>query len=99
LVDELKIPVILFGKPEAKRIFEFNSQLDGRYRIKIQLHAFTFSDPTAQNEFRKFLFSMDLGIPLSEWSKLHTPYLAAKIFYATRGVPRQVKNLLLEATK
>jgi len=99
LVDELSIPVILFGKPEAKRIFEFNSQLDGRYKTKIELPKFTFDNPLTQEEFRKFLASMDFGMPLSSWSNLHSPYLSAKIYYASKGVPRYVKNLLLEAAK
>lgn len=99
LVDELNIPVTLFGKPEAKRIFEFNSQLDGRYRTKIQLPSFTFDNPKTQGDFRKFLASMDFGIPLSGWSNLQSLYLSAKLYYASKGVPRYVKNILLEATK
>ncbi|GFN33852.1 TniB family NTP-binding protein [Paenibacillus xylaniclasticus] len=99
LTEELNIPVILCGLPESEAIFEYNEQIDGRYPRRIILEPFGFEDQAQQKKFRMFLKKLDEELPLSEYSNLSDPVLASKIHYVTEGVPRYIKDLLIEATK
>ncbi|MEK4479974.1 TniB family NTP-binding protein [Paenibacillus sp. FSL R5-0876] len=99
LTEELNIPVILCGLPESNAIFEYNEQLDGRYPRRILLEPFGFGDKVQQKQFRIFLKTLDEGLPFSEISNLSDPSLASKMHYVTEGVPRYVKDILIEATK
>lgn len=99
LTEELNIPVVLCGLPESDDIFEYNEQIDGRYPRRILLEPFGFDDQKQQKKFRKFLKLIDEELPFPEYSNLSDPLLASKIHYVTEGVPRYVKDLLLETVK
>ncbi|URN93097.1 MAG: TniB family NTP-binding protein [Candidatus Pristimantibacillus lignocellulolyticus] len=99
LTEELNIPVILCGLPESKDIFEYNEQIDGRYPRRIILEPFGFEEQAQQKKFRLFLKKLDGEMPFSEYSNLSDPMLASKIHYVTEGVPRYIKDILIEATK
>ncbi|WP_338555586.1 TniB family NTP-binding protein [Paenibacillus sp. KS-LC4] len=99
LTEELNIPVILCGLPESDGIFEYNEQIDGRYPRRIILEPFGFEDQTQQKKFRLFLKKLDDELPFSEYSNLSDPMIASKIHYVTDGVPRYIKDLLMEASK
>lgn len=99
LTEELNIPVILCGLPESEAIFEYNEQIDGRYPRRIILEPFGFEDQSQQKKFRLFLKKLDEELPFSQYSNLSDPVLASKIHYVSEGVPRYIKDLLIEATK
>lgn len=99
LTEELNTPVILCGLPESEAIFEYNEQIDGRYPRRIILEPFGFEDQSQQKKFRMFLKKLDEELPFSEYSNLSDPVLASKIHYVSEGVPRYIKDLLIEATK
>ncbi|MBW7474322.1 TniB family NTP-binding protein [Paenibacillus oenotherae] len=99
LTEELNIPVVLCGLPESNDIFEYNEQIDGRYPRRILLEPFGFEDQEQQRSFRMFLKYIDEELPFPEHSNLSDPLLASKIHYVTEGVPRYVKDLMIEAAK
>jgi hypothetical protein len=89
----------LCGLPESDDIFEYNEQIDGRYPRRILLEPFGFEDQFQQKKFRMFLKFIDDELPFPEYSNLSDPLLASKIHYVTEGVPRYVKDLVIEAAK
>jgi Cdc6-like AAA superfamily ATPase len=99
LTEELNIPVVLCGLPESNQIFEYNEQIDGRYPRRIILNPFGFEDKEQQKKYRTFLKSLDEELPFAKPSNLSDPIIASKIHYVTEGVPRYIKDLLIEATK
>lgn len=95
LLNDINIPIIFGGiKEDAKRIFASNRQLDERFPYKPSFFGFNYLTDDQRKEFRGFLKSMDLQLPLPERSHLYDPLLAEKIFYATLGIPRTLYHLL-----
>jgi hypothetical protein len=98
LLNDMGLPIVFGGiAGEASRIFEHNQQLDERFPHKEVLHGFKYSTNDEQREFRGFLKSIDLQLPLPDRSKIYDPYLAEKICYATLGMPRTLNHLLVHA--
>jgi hypothetical protein len=69
--------------------------LDERFPNKPSFHGFPFKEQQDQKEFRGFLKAFDKNMPIAERSKVSEPYLAEKIYYATRGIPRTIRNLFI----
>lgn len=97
-LEEVNIPVLLCGMPEAEKIFIRNKQLDRRFCIRESLEPFNYRTRDEQNEFRTFLKVIDNELPFQKPANLANPKLAEKIFYATKGVPFFVLKILEEAT-
>jgi type II secretory pathway predicted ATPase ExeA len=96
--DEARVPIILCGYPESKKIFKFNAQLDRRFLVKLGMEGFRYNTKEEQIEFRAFLKSINERIPFVEKSSLASKQLADKMNYATNGLPSHVNKILYEAT-
>ena len=94
LILNTKIPVVLFGLPESKRILEFdNSQLSRRFTYRHELIPFPRNDE-GMKLFRKFLSRIEEQLPLKERSGLANKSMAERIYYATDGTIAHVMTLI-----
>ena len=94
LIDEVKIPVIFIGIPDANRIFIENQQLGSRVRYKEVLSPFEYN-----LSFRQFLHVFDNHLPFKNLSNLGSQELSRRIHTATKGIMRNIKDLIYEASK
>lgn len=99
LAEAINIPVILCGLPESERIFRYNKQLDDRYTNRKSLKSFGYTGREERAAFRKFLDFLDQRLPFVERSYIASEEIASRIYYATLGVHRQIKTLLMNATE
>jgi hypothetical protein len=99
LAETINIPVVLCGLSESDRIFKYNKQLDDRYTNRKSLEAFGYWDSGEKAAFHKFLDFIDQRLPFAMRSYLASEDIAARTYYATLGVHRQIKTLLMNATE
>ena len=96
LILKTKIPVVLFGLPESKKILESdlnNRQLSRRFKYRYELIPFPRNDD-GMKLFRQFLGDIDSKILLSEQSGLAEKSMAERIYYATDGTIAHVMTLI-----
>lgn len=94
LIDEVRVPVIFSGITDSKRIFLENEQLGSRVRYREDLLPFNYD-----LEFRQFLHVYDTQLPFKNLSNLGSQELSKRIYIATRGIMRNIHDLIIEATK
>lgn len=94
LIDEVRVPVIFSGIPDSKRIFSENEQLGSRVRYREDLLPFNYD-----LEFRQFLHVYDTQLPFKNLSNLGSQELSKRIYTATKGIMRNIHDLINEATK
>jgi hypothetical protein len=98
LILNTRIPVVLFGLPESKRILEVdNSQLSRRFTYRHELIPFPRND-LGMKLFRQFLSDIEEQLPLAEKSGLATKSLSERIYYATDGTIAHVMTLIRQGT-
>ncbi len=96
LILKTKIPVVLFGLPESKKILESdlnNRQLSRRFKYRYELIPFPYSD-SGMELFRQFLSNIESQLPLEVNSVLAEKSLAERIYYATDGTIAHVMTLI-----
>ena len=96
LILNTKIPVVLFGLPESKRILEVDlddKQLSRRFKYRYELIPFPRND-LGMKLFRQFLSDIEEQLPLEEKSGLANKSMAERIYYATDGTIAHVMTLI-----
>lgn len=94
LIDETGIPVVFLGMPDSGKIFIENEQLSNRVRLVENIQPFNYD-----NTFRTFLYIFDLSLPLNEPSGFANLDLSKRIFIATKGLIKHIRDLIIESTK
>lgn len=95
LIEESKIPVILFGLPECEQVLQENIQLNSRFSSRLVLEPFKWDSENSRKEFEEFITAFDEQMPFSGKSELVT--YADKIFYASDGISRSAIRLIKRA--
>ena len=101
LIELTNVPVVLIGMPHSECIFycKDQGQLLRRFKKWRSLEPFSWETEKLQDEFRKVINSLEVGLPLPEKSKLARFDSAFRIMYATDGIIDYVATLIKEAAK
>ena len=94
LIDCTKIPVVFLGIPDARKIFIENEQLANRVRLFEEFKPFVYDEL-----FRQVLFLFDISLPFEETSGLAEPDMSMRIYLATKGVMKNIRDLIYESGK
>jgi hypothetical protein len=94
LIEDVNIPVVLIGLPEALEVLRVNPQLSRRFSHRCELLPFSFGEINETEQFRVFLNTIDGLLPLPERSDLAGPELSTRLFQATEGVIGSVMKLI-----
>lgn len=98
IIEETRIPVVLLGLPECEQVLDSNPQLSRRFAHRYELAPFKFKTKAEIEEFRTFLYALDIQLPLSERSNLADLEMAFRFFYASDGVVGYIMKLVRKAT-
>lgn len=99
LINETKIPVVLFGMPWSDVILRANSQLKRRFQARLELNAFDWKTQEGQNDLRRLLKIVDDRLPLMEPSNLADFHMAFRFYCASRGIIDTVMRIIIAATE
>lgn len=93
LCNELGIPIVGVGTPDAMRVLHLDPQHASRFDVlKLPLWE-------RNKEFQQFLKSFERILPLKEPSGLYRPELAEPLLYKSGGNTGNLRRLLVEAAK
>jgi Cdc6-like AAA superfamily ATPase len=98
LVYTTRIPVVLVGMPESKRILEENDQLKRRFSAQMELKPFEW-DINENGEFRTFLRQVAEGLPFDKKTDLADQDMAFRMHIASGGKVSKVMLFVLTAVE
>ena len=98
LLNETRIPIVLIGMSYSDQILDANKQLKRRFAVKMSLDPFGWETPQQQQEFRKFLRTVDTKLPLPKRSNLADQDMAFRFFCASNGFVANVMKIARRAT-
>lgn len=85
LINQARIPVVLFGLPNSEEILRLNVQLARRFSARYYLRPFSIYDEQEVREYRGVLKVIENALPLTSVS-LNTPVMAKRFYFATYGL-------------
>ncbi|AND41444.1 TniB family NTP-binding protein [Cytobacillus oceanisediminis] len=94
LVNQTKVPVVLFGLEDAKTVLDCNSQLKRRFSISFSLPPFGDEDERREKEFRTLLNQIDNKLPFPIMGGFSKPEIAKLIMAATEGNMNSIIKLV-----
>jgi len=98
LVNQTKVPVVLFGLSESKHVINCNPQLKRRFSIVYDLSPFGIEEDSRVNEFAKLLYNIDQQLPFEELSGFANEEMLERFYYATDGLMDSIMKLVREAS-
>lgn len=98
LIIRTSIPLVAFGQPSAKRIFEASPQLSRRFPIREEILPFKVDNEEGMAQFARLLMEMDRYFPVAD--ELFTDRDTVDSFWkATKGIMHYVTLLFTEAAR
>lgn len=97
IVNQTKVPVVLFGLSESKHVINCNPQLKRRFSIVYNLSPFGYEDELSMTEFAKLLYNIDQQLPFEELSGLAHDDMLERFYYATNGLMDSIMKLVRDA--
>ncbi|MFF5395855.1 TniB family NTP-binding protein [Peribacillus butanolivorans] len=96
LINETKVPIILFGLDYAHDVLNENEQLKRRYKREYRLKPFAYKTKENVLVFKKVLSQIEKQLPFDEESQIkdHSDI----IHFATKGIMDNVMSLIREAS-
>lgn len=101
LIGDTGVPLVLLGlhgTGQPEKIFDANPQLSRRFANRHTLEPFKFFSTEEKDEFRWFLFTIDMALPLETRSRLADMDMATRIYYASDGVVAYIMKLIKRGT-
>lgn len=95
LWDKSNCLILLLGTPAAKEVVWSNEQLRRRNPARVEVPYFAFKTKDDIARFKRFLQQVDLALPLARLCGLEE--YAARIFWASYGIPDYIFGLLSDA--
>ncbi len=99
LMDQLRIPFVMAGMPELRRMVDSNPQLHRRVKRRVELDAFDLTDPDDLNIYLEVLQEIDKTLPFKRSSRLSDRSIANAIHNSANGVFGSVKDLVARAAE
>lgn len=97
LVNQTKVPVVLFGLSESKHVINCNPQLKRRFSMVYNLSPFGFESSLRMTEFAKLLYNIDQQLPFEELSGFAQDDMLDRFYYATDGLMDSIMKLIRDA--
>lgn len=99
LIKETLVPVIALGKPISTEVLDYDEQIRRLFcrRAKLVPFDWDYLEEPSNKDFRRFLLSVDMQLPLGERSDLSSEAMALRIHYASDGVVGYVMTMVREA--
>lgn len=98
LGNDLNLPLILIGLPEAQVLLQGSPRLERRmYPPRVlDPYAWDVAHPETVRDFCRLMHAIDQSLPL-DWSELGTEEMAARFFLANDGILSRVMRLVRTA--
>ena len=97
LVNQTKVPVVLFGLSESRLVIDCNPQLKRRFSIVYNLSPFGLESDLHRAEFAKLLYKIDQELPFEEMSGFANEDLLERFYYATGVLMDSIAKLVKDA--
>jgi hypothetical protein len=95
LINETKVPIILFGLDYAHDVLKENEQLKRRYKRELRLKPFAYQTKENVLVFKKVLSQIEKQLPFDDKSNLQE--YSDIIHFASKGTMDNVMSLIREA--
>ncbi|HDX9587776.1 TPA: TniB family NTP-binding protein [Bacillus pseudomycoides] len=97
IVNQTKVPVVLFGLEESKYVLDCNEQLRRRFSIRYNMSSFGSENQQRIREFTMLLSEFDRLLPFAEPIGLDNPEMVERFFYATDGLMDSIIKIIRDA--
>lgn len=99
IVNQTKVPVVLFGLEESKNVLNCNDQLNRRFSMRYNIPLFGNDNPQKLREFSTLLNGIDLLLPFPEPVGLAEDGMVQRFFYATDGLMDSIIKIIRDAAE
>ncbi len=101
LINQTKVPVVLFGLKDSELVLDYNPQLSRRFPTRYQVKPFGYVSSSEVETFRRVLHEIDKQLMevFDMQSMLADEEFADRMYYATRGVIDSIMKLVRKAAK
>lgn len=98
VIDETKVPFILFGLEDSKKVLNHNEQLDRRFSIHHGIYSFGYHSDEEQDDFRQLLYELAIRLPFDQTPNLSDRDMSKRIYDATQGHMDSIMKLIRRAS-
>ncbi|TVY09094.1 TniB family NTP-binding protein [Paenibacillus cremeus] len=101
LINQTRVPVVLFGLEEAQQVLDANEQLSRRFPVRMNIKPFGFKSPKEIEEFRRLMHEIDQQLckVFTKPSLLGDEEMCERMFYATNGSIDSIMKLIRRSAK
>lgn len=99
IIDKVPALFVALGAEQGLDVFKANSQVRRRSPASIRIDYFNCLEKGGVARLRRFLFELDIQLPLAELSDLSAFNTTKRIWVATNGIQDYIINLLTEAVE
>jgi hypothetical protein len=97
IIDAVPALFVSLGAKQGLDVFKANSQARRRSPATVRIDYFNCKTDAGVSRMRRFLFELDIQLPLAEMSNLSDFETTKRIWIATNGIPDYITNLMTEA--
>lgn len=98
-IDVIPALFVSLGAKQGLDVFKANRQTRRRSPAMVRIDYFNCETDAGVSRMRRFLFELDIQLPLAEMSNLSDFETTKRIWIATYGIPDYVINLMTEAVE
>jgi hypothetical protein len=99
IVNETKVPVVLFGLEESRNVVDCNEQLKRRFSMRFNLPLFGNENQERIREFTTLLSQFDRLLPFPQPIGLATDEMVARFLYAGDGLIDSITKIIRDAAE
>lgn len=101
LINETKIPVVLFGLEDATQVLDYNPQLSRRFPIRVQMKPFGYGNSKEIEEFQMLMFAIDKQLQevFERMANFADEDMCERMYYATGGSIDSIMKLIRKSAK
>jgi hypothetical protein len=99
IVNETKVPVVLFGLEESRTVVDCNAQLKRRFSLRWNIPVFGIESVERIREFAMLLHQIDMLLPLAKPVGLGTEEMVSRFYHATGGLMDSIIKIIGDAVE
>lgn len=101
LINETKVPVVLFGLEGSERVLDENPQLSRRFPIRFHMKPFGYGNANEIEEFQRLMFEIDKELykVFEKMANLADGEMCERMFYASGGSIDSIMKLIRRSAK
>jgi len=97
IITDVPALFVSLGSKQGLNVFKANGQARRRSPATVRIDYFNCKTDAGVSRMRRYLFELDLQLPLAEMSNLSDFETTKRIWIATNGIPDYITNLMTEA--